>query len=115
MAGLGMVASWGLGVLVALYTVIALVKARRGYRRGGVSIVGLSKWCSLFTIGVVTATTVSQVTSSQVTSSQVKSTWLALRGGAVECSRVNRAAGTTVSFLVNCWATAGTESYWVVW
>lgn len=55
-----MVASWAIAVLVALYTVIALSQARRGYRRGGVSIVGLSKLCSLFTIGVVTATTVSR-------------------------------------------------------
>lgn len=54
-----MVASWGLGVLVALYTLVAMVRARHGQRRGGVPLTALAKWCALFTIGVVAATTVS--------------------------------------------------------
>ncbi|CAN0434311.1 unnamed protein product [Pylaiella littoralis] len=58
LAGYGMVASWGVGVLVALYTLIALKQARFGQRRGGVSLVGLTNWCALFAVGVVTATTV---------------------------------------------------------
>ncbi|CAM9458851.1 unnamed protein product [Ectocarpus fasciculatus] len=58
LAGLGMVASWGLGVLVAFYTFVALHRARNGLRRGGVSFKMLTKWCALFTVGVVTATTV---------------------------------------------------------
>eukprot|EP00903_Cladosiphon_okamuranus_P014757 g13674.t1 len=58
LAGLGMVASWGVGVLVALYTILAMLQASSGYRRGGVSMVALSRWCALFAIGVVTATTV---------------------------------------------------------
>lgn len=58
LAGYGMVASWGVGVLVALYTLIALLQARFGQRRGGVSLVGLTNWCALFAVGVVTATTV---------------------------------------------------------
>lgn len=59
LAGYGMVASWGLGVLVAIYTFIALCGARHGQRRGGVSLTALTKWCALFAIGVVVATTVS--------------------------------------------------------
>ncbi|CAM9622585.1 unnamed protein product [Ectocarpus sp. 6 AP-2014] len=58
LAGLGMVASWALGVLVALYTFVALLGARHGQRRGGVSLKMLTKWCALFTVGLVTATTV---------------------------------------------------------
>ena len=59
MAGLGMVASWALGVLVALYTFVALCGARHGQRKGGVSLSALTKWCALFAVGVVVATTVS--------------------------------------------------------
>ncbi|CAB1113375.1 unnamed protein product [Ectocarpus sp. CCAP 1310/34] len=58
LAGLGMVASWALGVLVALYTFVALLGARHGQRRGGVSLKMLTNWCALFTVGLVTATTV---------------------------------------------------------
>lgn len=54
-----MVASWGVGVLVALYTLAALLGARHGQRRGGVSLKMLTNWCALFTVGLVTATTVS--------------------------------------------------------
>lgn len=61
LAGLGLAASWSLGVAVAVYTVIALWQTHRGYRIGGVYIVALSKWCSLFAIGVVTATAVSRL------------------------------------------------------
>lgn len=58
LSGLGMVTSWGLAVLVAIYTIIALLQARHGQRKGGISLVALTNWCALFTVGVVTATTV---------------------------------------------------------
>ncbi|CAM9624657.1 unnamed protein product, partial [Laminaria digitata] len=56
-AALGMVLSWGIGVVIAMYTLLTMFLAMKG-RAACISLVTLSKLCALFAYGVIIATTV---------------------------------------------------------
>lgn len=56
-AALGMVLSWGVAVIVAIYTLLTMFLAMKG-RTTCTSLVALSRLCALFAYGVIIATTV---------------------------------------------------------
>lgn len=60
-AGLGMVAAWGVAVILALLTVIFMLRAKCAKSRGCVTLKLLSRLTLLLALGIIVATMVSMI------------------------------------------------------